>query len=462
MSNCNNTPTLVNCNQGFGCLDIYNTSCIQYDGAGLTCLNIPTGGTLNDMLCSVNNIICNLQNDSGLVIVDNNDTNPGTLTQKLVAGANIVLTGIGYGTYEQIRIDAVLGGQIQDQYVKASATDSVAGFLDQKLVVGPCMYIQKVNPGLNESLQVFIDWNCALNQLSQLPGFCTLVNNCIPNLPTVTCPYIILNNPAITGSTMSASWVSSGVSFNVYIDGILQSNMPTSSLSYSASNLTNGSHTVQVVALCQSGTPQTANQTFSINTVCPVPNSVVATIANGTATLAWSLDTNSNNTNQTIQYKLNTASTWTTATTVSPITTNYSISGLNSNAIYNFQIVNNCSTGGPSASTVQNAIQLTCPVVSLTSTNSTIGFSYPNLGGDVSSYTVTLLNSGTIVQTKTENVPFSSVINDSFSGLTANTAYQVQVTVNAGTFTNACAAQTITTTAIPACPSATNFAVTLS
>lgn len=462
-SNCNNTTSSSSSTQTLGCLDTYGTSCVQYDGGNLVCSNIPTGTFLNDVLCSINNQLCTLTENSGLVKVDPSDTNPQTLIEKLVAGANIVLTGMGSGDSKQIRIDAILGGQIVDQLVKASATDQTSGYLDSKLSVAPCLIITKINPGLNEKLQVSIDWQCALNQLSQLPGFCTLVNNCIPNVPTVTCPFILLNSPNINGSVVTATWLSSGASYNVYVDGNLAPNMPTSSLTFTSSQLANGSHTIEVVALCNSGTPQRDQQVFLINTVCPVPNQVTALISGGVANLNWSLDTNSNNQNQIVQYKLNTAANYTTATSVNSITTTYSISGLNKNSIYNFQIVNNCSSGGPSPSTAVNAIEFTCPTVNLTSTSSTVTYSFINLGGSIDTYVVTLLDStGTnVIQTKNVTQPFSNTITDSFSGLSATTGYQVQVTVKAGQFNKNCAAQTITTSAIPACPSISNFTATI-
>src|ERR1700749_2015587 len=108
-SNCNNPVASNLCSvcgtqsvSSCGCLDIYNTSCIQYDGGNLLCTNVSTGTFLNDALCSINNIICNLQADSGLVKVDSTDANPGTLLDKLVAGSNIVLTGIGSGDNKQV------------------------------------------------------------------------------------------------------------------------------------------------------------------------------------------------------------------------------------------------------------------------------------------------------------------------------------------------------------------------
>lgn len=470
-SNCNTTPPSNICtpcgwpspnNQNSGCLDIYNTSCIQYDGGNLLCASIPTGTFLNDALCSINNQLCTLQNDDGLVKTNVTDPNPGTLADKLVAGANIVITGIGSGDDQQLQISAVLGGQIQDQYVKISSTDQATGYLSDKLLTGPCISLVKVNPGLNEKLQITIDWNCVLNQLSMLPGLCTVITNCIPNSPTISCPYIALNNPNISGSTLTSTWLSSGTSFNVYIDGVVVPNMPTSALTYTASNLSNGSHTVEVVAVCNTGTPNRDSQTFLINTACPVPNQVSSNQVNGIAALTWVLDSNANNGPEIVQYKLASVSNWTTATTLPIGSTSYSISGLNQNRIYNFQVINNCSVGGPSPSTVLTSIEQTCPTVALGSTSNSVSYSFPNLGGDISSYVVTLFDSTgtTVIQTQTQNPPFASTITSPFNGLTANTAYQVQMVVNAGTFSKTCGAQTITTQVVPTCPTLSNLTLT--
>lgn len=472
-SDCNNTTTpicqpcsstLVNDPCATGCLDIYATSCIQYDGPNLSCLGINTGDYLNNDLCALNNLVCTLQTQSGGVKVNDGDTCPGTLMNKLVAGANIVFTGIGTGCNTQLRIDSVLGGQIVDQLVKVSPTDQTAGFLSSKISFGPCVYAQTVNPGLNETYQILIDWQCALNQLSQLPGFCTLVNNCLPVTAPLTCPFITLNNPTISGSSATFTWVSSGTTYNVYVDGVLQTSTPTTSTSFSTGTLTNGSHTVNVVAICNAGTPNTASQTFSINTVCPVPSGLTVGILSGGASLAWSIDSSANSQNLSVQYKLDTAINWTTVAAVSPITTSYTITGLSQNRLYDFQIVNNCSTGGPSPSTLQKAIEFTCPVVTLTPTSTGITYSFPSIGGDITSYTLALYDSGGInlIQSKTESAPFNSTITNSFSGLTSNTTYQVKVTVNAGTFNKVCAPQTVTTPNVPSCPTVTNLNIIVS
>lgn len=460
---CTSSSSLSTC--GPGCLDIYNTSCIQYDGVNLSCLGVNTGIFLNDLFCTLNNDLCLLQANSGLVKVDDSDLNPGTLSDKLVAGSNIIITGIGAGDDRQLRIDAVIGGTVIDEKVKASATDQTSGYLDAKLSAGDCIIIQKINPGLNEKLEISVDWNCVLTNLISLPGFCTTINNCIPNSPAIVCPFITLANPGVSGNIATFSWTSSGTQFNVYIDGVLQPGMPTASNTFTSSALANGSHTVDVVATCNNGTPNRDSQTFLVNTVCPVPGQLVATINSGTASLNWVLDANVNNVSQLVQYKAVTSSSYITANSVSSVTTSASISGLNQNTLYNFRIVNNCLTGGPSPSTPVTTIEFTCPVVSLSTPNSgTISYSFPHLGGDVDSYVVKLLDGlgTTLIQSKNENGPFGATVTNSFNGLVSNTSYQVQVTVKASTFSRVCGNQTITTPNTPACPSITNLTSSVS
>lgn len=469
-SDCNNnTPlcqpctSLVNNSCNSGCLDIYDTGCIRYDGPSLSAIGFNSGDYLNSDLCNLNNLISDIQDKVGGIQIDVNDTCPGPLSDKLVAGANIVLTGIGSGCDKQIRIDAVLGGQIVDELVKVSSTDNSAGYLSDKIIFGPCVYATKVNSGLNEKFQIQVDWQCVLTQLSQLPAFCTVVNSCIiPNVP-LTCPYITLNSPSITGSTATYTWSSSGTTYNVYIDGVLQSGMPTSQTTFTTNNLVNGSHSIEVVALCNGGTPNRDIQTFVINTSCPAPNQLSVGILSGIVSLTWSLDSNSNNQNQTIQYKLNTASNWITAAVVPPTTNSYSITGLNQNKIYNFQIVNNCSSGGPTPSTVQSTVELTCPNINLTSDSTSISYSFTNVGGDVNSYVINLYdNTGlTLIQSKTESSPFASTITNTFSGLNPNTSYNIKATVNAGTFSKTCGTQIISTPNTPSCPTVNNFSVTI-
>jgi len=137
---------------------------------------------------------------------------------------------------------------------------------------------------------------------------------------------------------------------------------------------------------------------------------------------------------------------------------------LTQNKIYNFQVINNCSIGGPSPSTPVNAIEFTCPVVNLTTTDNSITYSFVSLGGDIDTYVVTLFDStgNNVIQTKNMQAPFNSTITDAFNGLIANTSYQVQVQVKAGSYNKVCGKQTITTPNVPSCPQLSNLNVTIS
>lgn len=46
--------------QSTGCLDTYNTDCVQYTGTAIACLDIATGDTLTQILDSLTTIVCNI------------------------------------------------------------------------------------------------------------------------------------------------------------------------------------------------------------------------------------------------------------------------------------------------------------------------------------------------------------------------------------------------------------------
>lgn len=171
-------------------------------------------------------------------------------------------------------------------------------------------------------------------------------------------------------------------------------------------------------------------------------------------TLNWT--PGSGSTSQDVQYKLASNTSWTTHATVGGSVNTSSILGLSDNLIYDFRVVSSCSGGSPAASTTVNQINIICPTVTLTTTNTSVSYSFTAIGGSVNGYVVDLLNSSgsTVLQTNT-------AVSGTFSGLTASTAYKVRVTANAGTFTKVCTAQDITTNALSACPAPTGVTATL-
>jgi hypothetical protein len=86
-----------------------------------------------------------------------------------------------------------------------------------------------------------------------------------------SCPSIILNTPIIVTNSMSISWTGGvgATAYNVYIDNVLQGGGAQASTTFTANNLTNGSHTIKVEALPCTGNPQSDNKQFEINYNAP-------------------------------------------------------------------------------------------------------------------------------------------------------------------------------------------------
>lgn len=469
MSNCYNPCTSCGhcectCSDTLGCLDIYDTSCINYNGLPLNCFGVTESDVnLNDLLVAAHAKVCTLIQNSGYVKVDASDQFPKPLADKLKAGANIILTGQGTGQNKTIRIDAVLNGENVDEKVKASSTDSVSGYLQDKLLVGDCMNIVKVGTGLDEKLRVVIDWSCAFSKISSLAGFCELVKTCTGGNQSQPCPSISLNSPAVNGDDVTLTWVSAASQFDIYVDGAKLQGMPVGGSSYTVNNLINGAHTIQVSALCSTGPAASATTSVIINTTCPTASGLSVTISAGSANLTWLAASGTSVLDQDVQYKLRSSATWLTSATLAAGATSHTINGLSSNAVYDFRILTNCSVGGPTPSSTQSNIQTTCPAVTLTPTTTSIGYSFAHVGSDVTQYKVELLNNtGTqVLQTKTENAPFASTITNSFNNLTQNTNYQVRVTVVAQEFNKGCSAQAISTNAPETCPTPTGLSGTV-
>lgn len=179
--------------------------------------------------------------------------------------------------------------------------------------------------------------------------------------------------------------------------------------------------------------------------------------------LNWTPAGGLNSTGQEVRYKLSTTSTWTTAATVGATTDEYTVTGLLDNTIYDFQIVNLCSFGGPTTGTTFQTVNLTCPTVTTTPTYNSVGFSYTNLGASVTEYRVDLLNAaGTTVLAFKNITATGTTISDSFTGLSATTNYQLRVTVKAGMFSKQCALLPFTTAALPTCSAPSGLSVTVS
>lgn len=117
------------------------------------------------------------------------------------------------------------------------------------------------------------------------------------------------------------------------------------------------------------------------------------------------------------------------------------------NVSYTYKAISNCGATEPFVNfTIAN---FTCPVVTLTPGQTTLGYSFVPVGGDIDKYEVEVWsgNGATFIDRHTIVPTFSSPITGTFIYLTGGTTYQVKVKPFIGTYFRTCNAVTATTTA---------------
>ncbi len=119
------------------------------------------------------------------------------------------------------------------------------------------------------------------------------------------------------------------------------------------------------------------------------------------------------------------------------------------NTLYVYKAISNCGGSPPTTPyTTYEFANLQCPSLTTTPGETTLDYSFFNVGGDVDQYVVKLYDStGTVLlATNTHTPAFASPIVGSFTGLTANTTYRYQVTAYIGSYTKVCTMTTTQTT----------------
>jgi hypothetical protein len=163
-------------------------------------------------------------------------------------------------------------------------------------------------------------------------------------------------------------------------------------------------------------------------------------------TLTWTPGAGASS--QIVQYKLSTSGTWVTHETVGGGVSTSSITGLDDNKIYDFRVITNCPGGASSPSLTAQQINIICPSVSTTPSDTSIASSFSELGGSVTSYTVKLFDAAGVTELSSQTPSGTTTRSGTFSGLTASTAYKIRVIITAGTFTKSdCAFTDVTTLA---------------
>ncbi len=271
---------------------------------------------------------------------------------------------------------------------------------------------------------------------------------------------------SITTSSASLSWaaVSGAVSYTLQWKLNSGSTWTTVSgltaTSYALSGLAaSTAYNFQVLTVCNGSSSAYASPiTFTTSSpACGVPtNLAAASITTNSALLSWTAVSGA--VSYTLQWKLNSGSTW---TTVSGLTgTSYALSGLAASTAYNFQVLTVCSANSSAyASAVTFTTSTpTCGVPTGLAvggiTNSAASLSWSAVSGAVSYTLQWKLNSGSTWTT------VSGITGTSYplSGLVASTAYNFQVLTVCSANSSGYAAAVTFTTAAPACGVPANLA----
>lgn len=177
-------------------------------------------------------------------------------------------------------------------------------------------------------------------------------------------------------------------------------------------------------------------------------------------TLNWTPGVGS--TSQSVQYKLASASTWTTFSSLTGTAVTETITGLSDNLIYDLRITTGCNGGTTTSSPVIQKINIICPTVTVTAASTSLSYSFPEIGGSVSSYAVKLFNSTGTSELASQTPTGTTTLTGTFDSLTASTTYKIRVVPTAGTITKTdCAFTTGVTSAPPTCNAPTGVTADL-
>ncbi|CAN5478535.1 zinc-dependent metalloprotease family protein [soil metagenome] len=167
-----------------------------------------------------------------------------------------------------------------------------------------------------------------------------------------------LASSAITTSGATISWTAVSGATSYAVDYKLNSASTWTSFSTAQtgtsanlSGLTSSSlYDWRVTATCASGTssPAAAQFTTATPATCNAPTGLSSSVTTSTATLSWAAASGA--VSYAVDYKLNTASTWTSFSTAQTgLSAN--ITGLSSSTLYNWRVTTNCASGSSTAAT---------------------------------------------------------------------------------------------------------------
>lgn len=169
-----------------------------------------------------------------------------------------------------------------------------------------------------------------------------------------------LASSSVTSSSATVSWTAVSAATSYAVQYKLNSsgtwtNFSTAQTGTSASltGLTASSlYDWRVSATCPSGTTAfTAAQfTTTAPAACNAPTGLSSTVTSNSASVSWTAVSGA--VSYAVDYKLNTASTWTSVSTAQTATS-ANITGLSAATLYNWRVTTNCSSGSSTAAAAQ-------------------------------------------------------------------------------------------------------------
>ncbi|GGD41294.1 hypothetical protein GCM10011514_01680 [Emticicia aquatilis] len=279
--------------------------------------------------------------------------------------------------------------------------------------------------------------NCS--SYSATASFSTLASTCAAP--------VSLSSSAIASTTASVSWgaVSGATSYTIQYKTSSATTWITagtvSTTTYALSGLVaSTAYNWQVKANCSAYSATASFTTLAAS--CTAPFGLSSTnIASTSVTLVW--NSVSGATSYTIQYKTSSATTWSTAATVS--TTNYNLTALIAGTTYNWQVKANCSAYSTTASFATPTASCTAPsglsTTNITSSSATLVW---NSVSGATSYTVQYKTSSATTWSTAATV---STTNYNLTALIAGTTYNWQVKANCSAYSAAVSFTTTTCTA---------------
>lgn len=149
---CNSCITSNLCYENCACINPTDWECVNNPG-NQTALGVSDLDNGLVVLKKVNDTVAELKAKVGVVRVDDSDTFPDSLIDKLEAGSNIALSITGSGNARKLVITSNTGGTVPDIKAKISSNDTTSDYLGLKFVNGT--YVKKTvqNPGGNEQIK---------------------------------------------------------------------------------------------------------------------------------------------------------------------------------------------------------------------------------------------------------------------------------------------------------------------